>query len=376
MRFCSKCLIPDSRPAVTFDDEGVCYACRSFAKRGEIDWDTRKQDFIALVEKVKNHPGPYNCMVPVSGGKDSTWQIVTCLEYGLKPLAFTQKVPLRTELGQRNLDNLVSLGVDHIDYQVDPRVESRFVRKAFFKYGAAGLPMHMAMYRMSLNVAYRFDIPLVVWGENSAIEYGSADSEISSFKMDSKWLKKYGVSHGTEPEDWISDDLSRRDLAPYLVPSDAEIDAKGMIVTFMAHFFPWSSRQSFEISSKHGFMNRPEGPKVGYYDFADLDDDIITVHHYLKYFKFGFTRAFDQLSLDIRNGILTRDEAIGKLRALGSQTPYEDIRNFCRFINITETEFFEVAEKYRNTAIWRKDGSIWKIDDYSVPDWDWAACQR
>jgi tRNA(Ile)-lysidine synthase TilS/MesJ len=133
-----------------------------------VDWDKRKKEFEELVRDAKSRKKGYDCMIPVSGGKDSTWQVVRCLEYGLKPLAFTQKVPLRTKLGQQNLDNLVALGVDHIEYQVSPKVEAKFVKEAFMKMGSVGLPMHMAMYRMSLNMAAKFDIPYVIWGENSA----------------------------------------------------------------------------------------------------------------------------------------------------------------------------------------------------------------
>src|SRR5215213_8810594 len=142
MRYCASCILPDSRPGLVIGPDGVCSACTSHGKAAPpIDWDARRQRFAALVEDVKALGRPYDCVIPVSGGKDSTWQVVTCLEYGLRPLAVTWRTPGRTAIGQRNLDNLVGLGVDHIDWQVNPKLEARFMVKSFERYGSTAIPM-------------------------------------------------------------------------------------------------------------------------------------------------------------------------------------------------------------------------------------------
>ena len=138
-------------------------------------------------------------MVPVSGGKDSHWQVLTCLEHGLTPLAVTWRTPSRTELGARNLENLVGLGVDHIDYRINPRVERKLVYRCLAQYGSTAIPMHMALFAIPLNVALKFGIPLVVWGENSAFEYGSAKEEHAGWRMSADWLRTYGVTQGADP---------------------------------------------------------------------------------------------------------------------------------------------------------------------------------
>ena len=363
--------MPNTRPGVELNSDGVCGPCVTHDNRPAIDWSARLRKFEAIVESAKAHPSPYDCLIPVSGGKDSTWQVVKCLEYGLNPLCITQKVPLRTELGQRNLDNLVNLGVDHIDYMVNPKVERKFVREAFIKLGSAGLPMHMAMYRMTLSLACKFDIPYVIWGENSSVEYGSADDDISTYKMDSKWLKKYGVSHGTDPQDWISDELSRKELTPYFGPTDEDLDAQKIEAVFLGFYFPWDTMTTYTVAKANGFSERKEGPKIGYYNFADLDDDIISVHHMLKWFKFGITRAFDNLCIEIRNQRMTREEAIEALAKLGPQYPHDDIKSFCKFIQMPVDEFFEIIEKFRNQEIWGQHNGIWKIKDFLIEDWKW-----
>ena len=371
MKYCTRCIIPDTRPNIQFNAQGVCNACETHATKPRIDWQQRESAFRQVVANAKSKNLEYDCLIPVSGGKDSTWQVVKCLEYGLKPLAITYKPPLRTELGAKNLDNLISLGVDHLDFQVNPRVEKKFLYQALLRYGNVGIPMHMAIFNVSLQTAVRFDIPLVVWGENSGFEYGGPEEDRTGFRLDSRWLKRYGVSHGTTARDWVSEELTLRDLAPYCGPTDEVLDKKGIMAVFLGYYFPWDPETSLQVARTHGFQARMEGPRTGYYNYADLDDDIISVHHYLKWYKFGFTRSFDNLSLEIRNGRMTRLGAIQTLKEIGDDTPHEDIAKFCEFVGIPREHFFEVIERFRNQDIWVKQDGKWMIKNFLIPDWRW-----
>ena len=370
MKYCKTCITPYNRPNIRFDGEGNCN-CATRATKDAVDWVGRERLFREVVAHAKARSTRWDCVVPVSGGKDSTWQIVKCLEYGLKPLAVTWRPPGRTPLGQRNLENLVSLGVDHLDFSVNPQVERRFTYLALAKYGTPALPMHMAIFSIPLNVAVKFEIPLVVWGENSAFEYGGTDEARRGFKLESSWLKTYGVTHGTTARDWVGEELSERDLAPYFWPSDSELEAKGVLAVFLGYYFRWDPQTSFAVARHYGFQERPEGARTGAWSYADIDDDFISIHHWLKWYKFGFTRTFDNLSVDIRAGRLTREEAIATLRARGDETPHEDIAKFCDWLGITKEHFFEVVEKFRNGDVWTKKGGKWRIDDFIVPDWSW-----
>ncbi|MCX8045007.1 MAG: N-acetyl sugar amidotransferase [Desulfobacterota bacterium] len=373
MRYCTRCVIPETRPHITFDHEGVCNACRSHEMKKNIDWISRKEAFKDVVHTAQRHSTGYDCVIPVSGGKDSTWQVVTCLEHGLNPLAVTWKTPVRTPIGQRNLDNLVRLGVDHIDYQVNPRVEKKFLRIAFERFGTPALPMHMALFSIPLRIAVRFRIPLVVWGENSAFEYGGTDEERTGFKLDGAWLKKYGVTHGTTASDWISDELTERELTPYFIPTAEELEASGVLAVFLGYYFRWDPDASLRVAQAHGFEVRTEGPKTGYYDYADIDDEfIISIHHWLKWYKFGFTRLYDNLSLEIRNNRMSRHKAIDIIKQRGDETPHEDIEKFCAFTGMTVQRFFETAERFRNRNIWSRENGCWKIKNFLISDWKWS----
>jgi N-acetyl sugar amidotransferase len=370
MKWCRTCLLPDTRPNLTIGPDGICNACAAHGTKQAIDWGARARLFQQVVEHAKSRSAGYDCLVPVSGGKDSTWQIVTCLEAGMKPLAVTWKTPGRTAIGAANLDNLVRLGVDHIDYQINPKVEKRFMTAALARLGDPGIPMHMALFSIPLTIAVRFRIPLVVWGENSAFEYGGTAEERSGFALDAAWLRKYGVMHGTSWRDWIGDDLSEKDMTAYAGPSDAELAAAGTKAVFLGYYQQWDPEATLAVAVAHGFR-RADRPKTGYYDFADIDDEFISVHHWFKWYKFGFTRLFDNLSLEIRNRRMTRDEALDIVRRRGDDTPHDDISAMCQFLGMGMDRFFAIAERFRNPAIWKKRGDTWTMPDFLIPNWDW-----
>jgi N-acetyl sugar amidotransferase len=370
MKWCRTCLLPDTRPNLTIGANGVCNACAAHATKREIDWTSRDAAFRDVVRHAKSRSAGYDCLIPVSGGKDSTWQVVTCLEAGLKPLAVTWKTPGRTAIGAANLENLVRLGVDHIDYQINPEVEKRFMTAALARFGDPGIPMHMALFAIPLAIAARFRIPLVVWGENSAFEYGGTAEESRGFALDAAWLRKYGVMHGTSWRDWVGDALSEKDMLAYAGPSDKELAAAGTKAVFLGYYFPWDPEATLAVAAAHGFR-RAERAKTGYYDYADIDDEFISVHHWFKWYKFGFTRLFDNLSLEIRNGRLTRDAALDIVRRRGDDTPHDDISAMCRFLGMDMDRFFAVAERFRNQAVWRKRDGAWTIPNFIVADWDW-----
>lgn len=372
MRYCRRCILPDTRPNLTLDADDICNACRLHETKRNIDWQAREKAFRQVVANAKRRSRGYDCIIPVSGGKDSTWQVVKCLEYGLNPLAVTWKPPGRTELGVRNLANLVGLGVDHIDYQINPRVERKFMLLAFERFGSTAIPMHLALFNIPLSIAVRFQIPLVVWGENSAFEYGSQCEQDTGFRLDYDWIRKYGVTHGTTAEDWVDEHLTRAELTAYFGPPPEELEAAQVSAVFLGYYFPWSPQETYRVASAHGFQANPAGPRTGVWNYADLDDDFISVHHWMKWYKFGFTRTFDNLSIEIRNGFLTRAEAIQCLRERGDETPHEDIKKLCAFLGITVGRFYEIAERFRNPAVWKRRGDVWYIPDFIVEDWNWV----
>lgn len=369
--YCARCILPDTRPGVRLDAEGVCNGCRNAEQKARIDWAPRAAAFRDLVAGARARKSVYDCVIGVSGGKDSYWQVVTCLEHGLRPLCVTYVYPGRNRIGEQNLRNLVKVGVDHIEFRVDPDVEREFVRRAFREKAMTGLVTNMAIFALPVRIAAAHDIPLVVYGENSAFEYGSEDPSLAGDRLDERWLASFGVSDGTTAADWIGEGLSREALAPFFVPPRDVLERKSIRVTFLGYYFPWDPENSLRVARAHGFRPRPEGPRVGHYDYVNIDDDMIGVHHHPKWHKFGITRSWDTLSMEIRQGRMTRDEAIAALARKGDETPWEDIALFCDYAGLSRREYFETVERFRNREIWTRRDGRWRIEGFLVPDFPW-----
>lgn len=336
----------------------------------KINWNARKNEFLKIINnKRKNNK--YDCLIPVSGGKDSTWQVITALKYKLKPLCVTWNTPARNSIGQKNLRNLINLGVDHIDFSINPKIEKKFILKSFEKYGNPLIPMHMAIHSIPINLAIKFKIPLVIWGENSAAEYGGNEKYLENERMNRRWKKLYGVTHGTTAKDWVNNHMKLKDLTPYSWPTDSEVRKNKIQEIFLGYYFKWDPDKIFKISKKFGFTSASK-PKTGLYSYADIDDEfLITVHHWMKWYKFGFTRLWDNLTLEIRNKRLTRKKAIKIVSNQGNLMPNKEINKFCKYLNINKNSFFRIAEKFRNKAIWKKENKIWKIESFLIKNWNW-----
>ncbi|MEX2643695.1 MAG: N-acetyl sugar amidotransferase [Acetobacterales bacterium] len=374
MKYCVRCVLPDTRPGIEFDDKGVCSGCRAHERKSAlvVDWEARTRELDGIVAHARARRAPYDCIVPVSGGKDSTWQVIRCKELGLKVLAVTWRTPGRTAVGQRNLDNLIRFGVDHIDFSIDPGVESRFMLRTLEETGSSGVPMHLALYGIPLKLAVRLGVPLVVWGESPFMEYGGDPGDTELNKLDHAWLRRHGILQGRLAEDWAGPGLSLADLEAYTLPSREDFERADTQSIFLGYYLPWDPETSLAVATAHGFERRTEGPRLGLYDYADIDCRFISVHHWFKWPKFGMTRLFDNLSLEIRNGRINRQHAVAEIARRGDQRPVEDIAAACAFMEIPVLRFREIEDRWRNTDIWQRDSNVWRIPGFIVEDWDWS----
>jgi len=353
---CKKCVLPITRPNVIFNKYGVCSVCNSFHYNNKkINWKVQKQKFKKLLKNIKKSSSGYDVLIPVSGGKDSTWQVYTCLKYKLNPLAFSYKPILRTKVGNNNLNNLLKLGVDHIDFTINRKTELYLLKKSFIKFGAVGLPMHMAMWSIATQLSEKYKIKYILWGENPATEYSGTKESSKLKNLDEKWIKKFGINFNTKISDWYDKKLNKKNTIPF------HRNHKNQKSIFLGEYLRWDPEKIFKIASSLGFRQSNK-PKTGVYNFADIDDDIISVHHYLKLYKFGFTRAFDNLSLEIRNKRIKRYKAIEIIKKDIKRRPMSDIKKFCKLINISEKKFFQICEKFRNKKIWNKKKNKWILN--------------
>jgi N-acetyl sugar amidotransferase len=370
MHYCSRCILPDSRPGIVLNEEGICTGCIGHDyKENKIDWDDRAKQLDALVAEAKARSMGYDCIVPVSGGKDSWYQVIKAKELGVHLLAVTWRTPARTEIGQRNLDHMIEkLQIDHIDYTINPEVKKRFMVAAFERAGDPGLPMHMAIMTLPRRLAVQLRVPLILWGENPQLEFGGNETERLATDLDDKWASEHGCMQGTVARDWATNGMTEKDLLAYTLPDHLDYKPKSI---FLGAFTKWNSFENTRVSTAHGFEWDSEGARTGTWNFADIDCDFVSLHHFPKWFKFGMTRAWDNLSVQIRHGEITRDQALATVKELGPQIPHDDIRMFCEFVDRPERWFWETCEKFRNTDIWYQEGGNWKLRDFIFGDWDW-----
>lgn len=367
MNYCSKCVQPDTRPGIFLDENNVCSACKGHNEKvSKIDWDSRAKELEIILEKYKRTDGYYDCIIPVSGGKDSTYQVYKIKkEFGLNPLAVTYKYADRTALGQKNLDNLREMGVDHIEIAPNPIAEKKFIKKAIDKTGDPCLPDHMGIFAAGLRIAVNYKIPLIIWGENSQLEYGGSATDRNNPYLDEEWLKAHGCLQGKSPESWVDDELTLQEMASFRFPTDKEMSDAKISSIFLGYYYSWDPIENYEIAKSVGFEKSKEGAKMGLYDFADLDSTNIIVHHYIKWLKFGMTRLNDNISVEIRNGRMTREEGVNILKSTPERMPIEEVEILCKYLDISEDEFWGMLEKFRNKDIWKLDkNSNWYIPSY------------
>jgi N-acetyl sugar amidotransferase len=370
MRYCRACVLPNSRPGIELDETGLCTGCRftPFSTPERV-FTRRKKHLLSIFTSIKKRKFNYDCVVPASGGKDSTYLVYLALKYDLKPLVLTWRTPGRTAHGQLNLDNLRELGVDHLDISINRDVESRFCLEAFKRHGNPSIPMHMAIHSLPILFAEKFNVPLVLWAENPADTIGSSNAYTKGPFKTKEWFTHFGCTNGSTSLDWISPYISENDLLLY---SRAGVQSSKIKEIFLGHFFDWKPREVANISSSLGRATLRTS-LVGYHSFAEDDDSfLVPVAEWLKWYKFGISRLWDNLSVDIRAGAITREEAIDKLQSVGRDIiPSEAIEEFCKFTKISIRQFHLIAESFRSSRIWKRVNETWTIPEFLINSWIW-----
>ena len=315
MIYCSKCIMPTTRPEQVFED-GVCDACRSAdVKHAEIDWDAREKEFREILDRYRGDGTNYDCIIPVSGGKDSCYQAITMRDkYGMTPLCVTHTPCDLTDVGLKNLNFLRDQGFDLIQISANRKAYRELVRIGFFKLGDCCWPEHIGIFTAPVRVAVNYRIPLLIWGENSQFEYGGPATHKENNFLDRNWLEQFQMS-GHRLSDVVHDGVNLNDIKTLHYPSDEQIRDVGVTGLFLGYFEKWDTKRNTDICCSLGWNKNPDGPIEGAYnDIENLDCKWIGgLHDYMKYIKYGYGRATDQLCIEIRAGRMTRNEAIEAL---------------------------------------------------------------
>ncbi|WDP89714.1 MAG: N-acetyl sugar amidotransferase [Desulfobacter sp.] len=375
MRYCARCLYPENaKPTILLDDEdGICSGCKYHESRQtlEIDWDEREKIFRQILEEARQEAQTrgniYDCIIPVSGGKDSHYQVYLLKEvYGMTPLLVTFNHIFNTEAGIRNLGNLVEKsGCDLVRVTANPRSVKKVARFMLETVGDLTWHYHAGIRTVPFQVAVEKNIPLIVWGEHGFAELTGVVS-LEDFVEFTKWTRKEHDMRGFEPADLVDKskgEITLKDLVPYIYPSDEAIERVGVKGIYLSNFFFWDARaHAREMIEKWGFGTLCREKERSFNLYSKIEDHANAVHDYLKYLKFGYGRATDDASMEIRHGRMTREEGIELVKRYDSQVP-ETLAAYLGFLEITEDEFHEMISPMRDPEIWEKKDGQWQVRD-------------
>lgn len=364
MNYCTNCVMPDTRPGISFNSDGVCSACQSYNNRINIDFEARFKELEALCDKHRGRNGEngYDCMIAVSGGKDSHYQVHLFKEIlGMNPLLVTveDNFPM-TNAGAHNIKNISeAFGCDIISMKPNIKAQKEIMKKTFERYGKPTYFVDRYIYTYPLHMALKFNTPLLVYGENVEYEYGGRNA-VDTFSAKSQINN--GVGSGIDTQELLSDTVSMKDLNFFEAPSNEDLDKLEPI--YVSYFMEWNSFKNYELAKKKGFHDLThEWDRTHHAEnFDQIDTPAYLVHSWMKYPKFGHASATDYAARMVRYGMLTREEAFTIVNQKDHALDSRSIREFCQFVGYNELKFWEIVDGMYNTDLFEKNKiGQWKL---------------
>jgi N-acetyl sugar amidotransferase len=348
---------------MTVNDDGLCSACQAFDARSLIDWTDREKQFQHLVVETRRearHRGAaYDCVVPVSGGKDSHAQVIKALDYGLRVLAVTAETDHLSAIGRRNLDNISKLGCDHIEVKTNPVIRRKINRFTLETIGDISWAEHITIFSIPVRVASMMKIPLIIWGENPQSEYGGPKEAQLATKLTQDWLNEFGGLNGLRVADVEATLGPIGELYQY-----PELGNEPPLGIFLGQFFAWDGMANARTAMDHGFEIWHSMVEGSYGSYENLDNiQTGPGHDYLRWLKFGYGRATDILSNHIRRGLISRKDAapIAAERDAMFPATYLDVplREVLKPLGMTVQEFLEVCDTFTNRDLFAGSHVNW-----------------
>lgn len=361
IRYCRRCVYPETKPDLFIDAEGICSACRYFADRPQIDWAERKAQFLEIAEHYRSKNGTnYDCIVPVSGGKDSTLQVLTLRKLGLRPLCITATTCQLSDIGRRNIENLKSIGVDYIEYSTNPQVRRKLNHIGLAEVGDISWPEHVSIFTVPVRMAVQLNIPLLIWGENPQHEYGGPATNASDRILDRRWLEEFGGLLGLRVSDLVGQHgLTAQDLLLFMYPSNEDLRRTGVTGLFLGYFVPWDGYANALQAQAHGFETYPTAIEGSLVNYENIDNYQTGIHDYFKFLKYGFCRVSDLASMHIRRNRMQREDAIEIVKQRDGKFPWTylgyPIQKILDHIDMSLDEFVAVCDRFTNKRLFKCD---------------------
>jgi N-acetyl sugar amidotransferase len=359
MLYCTNCLSMSTRPNVEFTTSGLCPACNQYEHSSNIDWSQREADLKSIIQFGKNHGSSgYDCIIGVSGGKDSTVQALFVRDtLNMKPLLVSMNYPPKqiSELGVRNLSNLIDLGFDCVSINCSPVLWKNLMRTGFYQFGNWAKSTELALFSSVPRIAIAYQIPLIWWGENASVQLGDMKVEGAS-PSDGNRLKFSNTLDGGNIDWLLQTGLKENQILQFKYPSDHEMTRAGIRIIFLGHFIKDFTIYTNGVrASLRGLtFKEPSLTDADFWGTSMLDEDFFTVNMMIKWLKFGFGRANDNVNEEIRCGRMSREEGIKIVEKFDGMCSPKVIEEFCSYIEITTEEFWRVVDTFVNYNLFER----------------------
>jgi len=375
MRYCLRCCYPENtKPYIIFDEQGICSGCRTFEQRTKINWKDKQEELKAILEsykeKARKSGALFDCIIPVSGGKDSHYQTYMITQvYKMKPLLVAYNHAYNSKLGLRNLNNLVEkFGCDILRYNTNPKTARKLSLYMLSKVGDVTWHHHAGIFTFPIQTAVRYKIPLIVWGEHGEAFLRGMHNLSDGVEFTKKQRQEHSM-RGFEPEDILNEpdnkDITKADLAPFFYPSDEEIESVGVRGIYLGNYDLWNQKEHAEFMIKNYGFETFQTREDTFNLHSSIDDFFEVTHNYLKYLKFGYGRCTDHASNEIRHQRMSREEGIEMIKKYEYLKRPKNLDVFLRFADITEKEFLDRMEHLRDPSVWEKDSK----GEWHLLDW-------
>ncbi|QRM20158.1 N-acetyl sugar amidotransferase [Dechloromonas sp. TW-R-39-2] len=360
LRWCSNCLAMSTRPRITFDERGYCNACRWAETKTNLDWGARLNELQQLLNRHRSSNGRFDCLVPVSGGKDGSYVAYNLKhKYGMNPLAVTVTPALPLELGDKNLRAFVNSGYNHISVNPSYEAMRRLNKAGFVDIGFPYYGWLIAIHTAVIHVAMGFGIDLVFYGEDGEVEYGGSTETAKNPIYDVNYQKKIYLEGGYEKV-LESCGLPESELQFFRFPASDALDRNPIDLTHWSYYENWDPYRNYLVAKEHCGLQEADSSNAGTFtNFAQNDQALYALHAYLMYLKFGFGRANQDASIEIRRGAMDRQQALNLVRLYDGYYPEEFIDLYLDYYQMSKAEFDAVLDRYANRALFEKIDGRW-----------------
>jgi N-acetyl sugar amidotransferase len=345
--WCKSCLNASTRPRITFDSNGVCNACQWSRRKADLDWSARLEQLTSIIQQEKIKGLPFDCIVPVSGGKDGSYvahQLKS--RFGLKPLTITVRPPLELPIGKSNLENFIASGFDHIHISPNPESLRKLNQIGFSDMGFPYYGWLIAIQSAVLRLASQFGVSLIFYGEDGEVEYGGSKKTEDTPFYDSDYMKKIYLEGG-----YLSSitKLQESGHSSYWFELPENTQNIGLKITHWSYFEEWDSYRNYLVAKENCGLTESDSSNEGTFtNFAQNDQALYGLHAYLMYLKFGFGRATQDAGIEIRRGAMSREQAINLVRLYDGQFPQEHLETYLDYYEMSRAEFGEILDKFTN----------------------------